>query len=85
VLDDEGAARRAALRDDVRLPGEARRAIRRALAARARLEAQARRASDSTAQAVRLLTKKLHLSVRDASELLELSHQRVHQVAQAGR
>jgi predicted RNase H-like HicB family nuclease len=82
LLDDEGAARRAVFTDQVHLPNEARRAVRRARAARNRLDAQARRASEATALAVRLLTNKLHVSVRDASELLELSHQRVHQVAQ---
>ena len=55
--------------------GEARRRIRQALSL---FVDEAKRAR----QAVRVLTRQLRLSVRDAGELLGLSHQRVQQLAQ---
>ncbi len=65
---------------DTRLPADARRVVRRYESARRRLECDreaARRAADD---AVEKLTGDLGLSVRDAAELLGLSHQRIHQV-----
>jgi predicted RNase H-like HicB family nuclease len=85
ALDDDAAARRAKLVDDVKLPADARRALREARAARARLETESRKAQDSTAKAVRTLLKRMHLSVRDAGELIGISPQRVHQLAQEDR
>lgn len=85
ALDDDAAAKRAKLIDDVKLPPDARRALRKARAARARLETESRKAQDSTAKAVRTLLKRMHLSVRDAGELIGISPQRVHQLAQEDR
>ena len=64
----------------MRLPADARRALDRARADRRRLEAEAKRAQATTAAAVRKLIKSLGLSVRDAGELLGISHQRVQQL-----
>ena len=82
ALDDDQAARKAKLIDDVRLPADARQALDRARAARERLEASTEQAQASTAVAVQKLIKKLGLSVRDAGELLGISHQRVQQLVQ---
>lgn len=81
ALDDDAAAKRATLIDDVRLPADARRALKQARAARARLETENKKARESTAKAVRTLLKSMHLSVRDAGDLIGISPQRVHQLA----
>jgi predicted RNase H-like HicB family nuclease len=81
ALDDDAAAKRAKLIDDVKLPADAQRALRQARAARARLETESRKAQDSTAKAVRTLLKGMRLSVRDAGDLIGISPQRVHQLA----
>lgn len=81
ALGDDAAAQRAKLVDDVRLPVEARRALRQARAARARLANESRKAQVSTAKAVRTLLTGMHLSVRDAGDLIGISPQRVHQLA----
>ena len=81
TLDDDAAAERAKLVDDVRLPAEARRALQEARAARARLATESKKAQESTAKAVRTLLKSMHLSVRDAGDLIGISPPRVHQLA----
>jgi len=81
ALDDDAAAERAKLIDDVRLPAEARRALKQARAARERLATESKKAQESTAKAVRTLLKSMHLSVRDAGDLIGISPQRVHQLA----
>jgi predicted RNase H-like HicB family nuclease len=85
ALDDDAAAERARLIDDVRLPAEARRALQEARAARARLATESKKAQESTAKAVRTLLKSMHLSVRDAGDLIGISPQRVHQLAHENR
>ena len=85
MLDDDAAAERVKLVDDVRLPAEARRALQEARAARARLASESKKAQESTAKAVRTLLKGMHLSVRDAGDLIGISPQRVHQLAQENR
>jgi hypothetical protein len=77
-VDDSTASR---LVDDVKLSAEARRALARLRAARARAAKEHQQAQRSTRAAVRVLTGRLRLSVRDAGELLGLSHQRVQQLA----
>jgi predicted RNase H-like HicB family nuclease len=74
-----GAAH-ARLVDDVRLPTDLRRLVAAQQAARERAAQQQQRAQAATRQTARRLTRGLHLSVRDAAELLELSHQRVQQL-----
>src|SRR3990172_1437264 len=71
--------------EEARRPRGAREAPRRSLADRERVESARAAAGLSTAQAVRTLLEELHLSVRDAGELLGLSHQRVQQLARRQR
>jgi predicted RNase H-like HicB family nuclease len=79
----DAAAKAAALVDEVKLPGETRKAVARATAARSKLEAIQAEAQESTATAVRELRKRLGLSIRDIADLLGISHQRVQQLARA--
>jgi len=81
VLDNDAAARRATLIDDVRLPADARRALEQAFSFRAPVATESKKAQESTAKAVRTLLKSMHLSVRDAGDLIGISPQRVHQLA----
>ena len=73
-------AAKAKLVEDVKLPAAVRRMLQRQREARERADKETARAHDTTREAVRALTHALHLSVRDASELLGLSHQRVQQL-----
>ncbi len=66
--------------EDIRLPVVARRAVDASTQARADADEAARRAHVSTTDAARLLSGDLAMSVRDVSELLGLSHQRVQQL-----
>lgn len=85
ALDDDRKAESAKLIDDVKLPADARRALDSARAARQRLAAETETAQTRTEFAVQKLITKLGLSMRDAGELLGISHQRVQQLVQAGR
>jgi predicted RNase H-like HicB family nuclease len=84
VLDDELAAEQAVLVDHVKLPAAVRRALGRARAARRRLDRETRAAQLTTALAVERLVRQEGLSVRDAGELLGISHQRVQQLVHRG-
>ncbi len=77
------AAETAELKDDVRLPAEVQKKVLAAVAARERAETEKAKAQESIAEAVRVL-KKLRLSMRDAGDLIGLSHQRVQQLLQEG-
>jgi predicted RNase H-like HicB family nuclease len=66
---------RAVLSDDVRLPADMRRLVAAFRAAREHAERDTRRAH----AAARRLARRLGL--RDTAELLNISHQRVHQLA----
>ena len=79
----DAAAGAADLIDDVKLPGDARKLVARATAARSKLDAVQAEAQESTATAVRELRKRLGLSIRDIADLLGISHQRVQQLARA--
>ncbi len=68
------------IEEDIRLPSSASKLVARTHAARRKADVETARAQESTADAARVLTKDLHLSVRDAGELLGLSHQRVQQL-----
>jgi len=81
----DAAAEAAEFVDDVKLPGDARKVVARATAARSKLDAVQAEAQETTATAVRELRKKLGLSIRDIAELLGISHQRVQQLARAAR
>jgi len=76
-------AGRARLVDDVRLPAAVRALLVRRAEARSRAEREKERASLVLALAVKRLTVDLGLSVRDAGELLDISHQRVQQLREA--
>ncbi len=76
-------AESAALVDDIRLPALVRISLERTHAARARVERDRHLARSVTREAARLLTADFGLSVRDAAELLGLSHQRIHQLTTA--
>ena len=71
----DGAAQ-AQLKDEIRLPADMRRLVVSFQAARKRAERERKQADD----AARRLAKRL--SRRDAAELLNISHQRVQQLAE---
>jgi predicted RNase H-like HicB family nuclease len=73
-------AARARLVDVVRLPAGVLSLLAQQRQARSRAERQQQRASLVLARAVKRLRGDLGLSVRDAGELLNLSHQRVQQL-----
>lgn len=68
---------------DVRLPAGAREALRRGRNARSRAARTQGEAQERLAEAV-LALKRAGLSLRDAAELLDLSHQRIQQMGRAG-
>lgn len=72
--------KRVRLAEEVRLPAMARRSVERQRLDRERAERELGRAQEATRRAVRVLTRSLRLSVRDAGEILKLSHQRVQQL-----
>jgi predicted RNase H-like HicB family nuclease len=82
---DEAVARKATLVDDVRLGGGVTRVVRRVAAARRKADAVQAKVQQDTRDAVKELTGRLGLSVRDAAEVLGISYQRVQQLAQQGR
>ncbi len=77
-------AKTAELRDDVRLPPDVQKKVLASKAAKERVRIETEKARKLCAEAVRLLTKTLQLSVRDVRNLLGLSHQRVHQIRRRG-
>lgn len=79
-VEDAGGA---VLEYEIHLPPEARREIRRVRAARDRSAQAQREAQNAAVEAARDLTRSLGLSVRDAAELLQISHQRVQQLVSA--
>lgn len=75
----------ARLIDDIRLPAELRRLLATQRAARKRADREQARARLAVSRAIRSLVQTQGLSVRDAGELLGLSHQRVQQIREEGR
>jgi predicted RNase H-like HicB family nuclease len=75
-------ADRAELVEEIRLPARATKQIRVSREDRDEVEATRGRAHASTIRAARTLVDDLHLGLRDAAELLGLSHQRVQQLVQ---
>lgn len=77
-------ARSAVFVEDVRLPAATKRKLVASRAARERAAAVETKAQEATRAAVRALVGAAGLSLRDAAELLGLSHQRVQQLATGG-
>lgn len=69
--------------EDVRLPSRALEAVRRSRDARRRASEQRESAHQTTVEAARTLVDELHLGLRDAADLLGLSHQRVQQLVRS--
>jgi predicted RNase H-like HicB family nuclease len=69
--------------EEIRLPSHLLKAIRESRAARARAENERAKAHTVTAATARVLVKELDLGLRDAAELLGLSHQRVQQLVRS--
>lgn len=70
----------AVLIDDVRLPANVSRTLEEYREAKGQAERERAKAQDFSVRAVRALMEDMHLSVRDAAELLGISHQRVQQL-----
>jgi predicted RNase H-like HicB family nuclease len=76
-------AREAELRFEIRLPTAIKKELDRARTTRDRSARAQHEASDALSRAARDLTQKVGLSLRDAAELLDMSHQRVQQLLSA--
>jgi predicted RNase H-like HicB family nuclease len=85
VLGDDAdrIAAAADLVEDVQLPATTKRLLQRAMAARRDAEDRAAKAQAEATKAAKALTAKLGLSLRDAGELLGLSHERIKQLTDA--
>ena len=71
---------KAEFRETVSLSKEARAAIKRVQRLREQEHQLRAQLGEQTHHAVSVLTHDLHFSVRDAGEILDLSHQRIHQL-----
>jgi predicted RNase H-like HicB family nuclease len=78
-IDDSDAVE---LKDDVILPKTAKRLLEQVKENRKRAEKESTQLQQSTAEAARMLTQEIGISMRDTGELLGLSHQRIHQILQ---
>ena len=66
--------------EDIRLPKPVKATVDRARTQRAKAQAVQEAAADATRKAARALVEEGQLSVRDAADVLGLSHQRVQQL-----
>jgi predicted RNase H-like HicB family nuclease len=76
-VDDAAAAE---FEEEIRLPARALRAVERSRQARRDAESGRAKATAATVDAARTLVEDLGLGLRDAADLLGLSHQRVQQL-----
>jgi len=70
----------AVIEDEIRLPAAARVALQRAKRARERADRERSRAQEETERTARALLDEVGIGMRDAGELLGISHQRVQQL-----
>jgi len=70
------------LRDDIRLPADVKRMLERVARTRRQTDLLQRECALHLRKAVKQLSRRMGLSVRDQANLLGLSHQRVHQIIQ---
>jgi hypothetical protein len=82
---DEKLAATVDLVDDVRLPRSTGAVVKQAATVRAQLDELQAEAIKATSAAAKLLVRKSGLSVRDAADLLGVSHQRIQQLAGASK
>jgi predicted RNase H-like HicB family nuclease len=82
---DEKLAATVDLVDDVRLPKSTGAVVKQAATVRAQLDELQAEAIKATSAAAKLLVRKSGLSVRDAADLLGVSHQRIQQLAGASK
>jgi predicted RNase H-like HicB family nuclease len=78
-------AENAELVEDVRLPARVRQAIGRTQSARRDAQRGREKAQKEMVKAARMLVDEVGLGLRDAGELLNVSHQRVQQLTRAPR
>jgi predicted RNase H-like HicB family nuclease len=79
-VDDADSAE---LVEEIRLPARVQKAIRNSRELRSRADRERERAREETREAARALVEELDLGLRDAAELLGLSHQRVQQLVRS--
>jgi hypothetical protein len=82
---DEKLAATLDLVDDVRLPRSTGAVVKQAAKLRPQLDELQAEAIKATSAAAKLLVRKSGLSVRDAADLLGVSHQRIQQLAGASK
>lgn len=70
--------------DDIFLPTKARNLVKTVLETRERIEADSVKLQKATLDAARTLTNDIGVSMRDAGDILGLSHQRIHQLTSQG-
>lgn len=83
-LDDDAAASRAVLQEHVELPRDVSGIVAAARTQRAKAERVQADAQRALREAASALVNVQHLSIRDAADVLGVSHQRVHQVLSDG-
>jgi predicted RNase H-like HicB family nuclease len=73
-------ANKVRLVDEIRLPKTAQNLVRKVAQTRVRAEREQKQLQECTSAAAKILTQTMHIGVRDAGQLLGLSHQRVQQI-----
>lgn len=70
------------LRDEIELPRDVQRTPRKVAEYRRGVEKLQKQSAGELEKAIKQLTERLNLSIRDQADLLGLSHQRIHQIKQ---